>query len=391
MREHVPLSTARLSAYAAVGAELSLLSDRRLGEAVAAAPVLGSGMGGRRTEMEVAGTPVFIKRVPLTDIELRSEHVRSTANLFGLPLHYQYGVGSAGFGAWRELAAHVMTSAWVLRNEFAGFPLMYHWRVLPDRPPADFADEFGGMEGAVAHWEGSPAVRQRLAAIGKSSSSLVLFLEHVPRTLAGWLGATREAVGPDPAGDSPYLWVEDALARGTEFMSSRGLVHFDAHFANLLTDGRQVYFADFGLALSRHYELSPQEAAFLDDHLVYDRCYAPWHLLRHHLPPTVLGDTELGTFLREWIAGRRPDDVPPAITAIIDRHASSAAVMDDFAHRLITKTKRTPFPTAEIRRTLGESSAPQPSGPLRPSAYSPGGTRTKPSVQPSSSSSQASK
>lgn len=166
-----PLLAARVSAHATVGAQLSLLSDRRLGDAVAAAPALGSGIGGRRGEMEVAGLPVFVKRVPLTDIESRPEHVRSTANLFELPLYYQYGVGSAGFGAWRELAAHVMTTTWVLKGEFAGFPLMYHWRVLPDRPPADFADEFGGVEGAVAHWEGSPAVRHRLEAIGKSSSA----------------------------------------------------------------------------------------------------------------------------------------------------------------------------------------------------------------------------
>ncbi|MFJ8112353.1 protein kinase family protein [Streptomyces sp. NPDC096132] len=357
MNETEPLPAARVSAYAGVGAQLSLLSDRRLGKAVAAAPALGSGIGGRRAEMEVAGIPVFVKRVPLTDIELRPEYVRSTANLFDLPLFYQYGVGSAGFGAWRELAAHVMTTAWALRSEYAGFPLLYHWRVLPDRPPADFADAFGGIEGAVAHWEGAPAVRQRLEAIGRSSFSLVLFLEHVPQTLAAWLSDTRGAAWTQSGGDSSYRWVEDALLRGTEFMSSRGLVHFDTHFANLLTDGQQVYFADFGLALSRDFELSAQEAAFLADHLVYDRCYAPWHLLRHHLPEAVRGDTEHGTFLRDWIAGRRPDGVPPGIMAIIDRHASHAVVLDDFHRQLVTESKRTPFPAAQIRQALANASA----------------------------------
>jgi hypothetical protein len=56
-----------VSAYAAVGARLSLLSDRGLSDALAAAPALGSGIGGRRAEMEIAGTPVFVKRVPLTE------------------------------------------------------------------------------------------------------------------------------------------------------------------------------------------------------------------------------------------------------------------------------------------------------------------------------------
>lgn len=230
---------ARAAAHTAVGEELSLLSDRALGEMVAAAPELGSGIGGRRAETEVAGVRVFVKRVPLTDVELSSEHVRSTANLFELPLYYQYGVGSAGFGAWRELAAHLTTTDWVLSGEHTGFPLMYHWRVLPDRAPDGFVDEFGGIEGAVAHWEGSSAVRRRLEAIGRSSSSLVLFLEHIPRTLGAWLRAARDGTVTEPDLDASYVWVEDALLRGTEFMSSRGLVHFDTHFANVLTDGRR--------------------------------------------------------------------------------------------------------------------------------------------------------
>ncbi|MEV7344160.1 protein kinase family protein [Streptomyces sp. NPDC093544] len=347
----------RVSAYASVGARLSLLSDRRLADAVTAAKSLGSGIGGRSAEMEVDGIRVFVKRVPLTDIELQPEHVRSTANLFELPLFYQYGVGSAGFGAWRELAAHIMTTGWVLKDEYAGFPLLYHWRVLPDSPPDGFADFLGGVEGAVEHWDGSPAVRRRLEAIGKSSFSLVLFLQHVPRTLGAALGDTRDAARREPGGESPYPWIEDALLRGTEFMSTRGLVHFDTHFDNLLTDGRQVYFADFGLASSRDFELSAEESAFLADHLVYDRSYAPNHLLRHHLPDGVRGTTEHGTFLRRWIEGHRPDSVPPGIAAILDRHAPHAIVLDDFHHRLLTQSKRTPFPAAEVQRALAGTSA----------------------------------
>ncbi|MFI5875050.1 protein kinase family protein [Streptomyces sp. NPDC051445] len=352
--------TARVSAHVAVGTRLSLFSDRRLEDAVAAAPSLGSGMGGRAAQMEVDGIRVFVKRVPLTDLELRPEHVRSTGNVFGLPLFYQYGVGSAGFGAWRELAAHIMTTGWVLNDEYAGFPLLYHWRVLPDSPPVGFVDGLGGVEGAVAHWEGSPAVRRRLEAIGKSSFSLVLFLEHVPRTLAEWLGDARDTASPESGHESPYRRVEKALLRGTEFMSARGLVHFDAHFANVLTDGRQVYFADFGLASSRDFELSAKERAFLVDHLVYDRSYAPNHLLHHHLPEGVRGGTEHGAFLRQWVDGHRPADVPPDIAALIDRHAPHAIVLSDFHHRLLEHSKRTPFPAAEVRRALdGAAGSPE--------------------------------
>jgi hypothetical protein len=70
--------------------------------------------------LEVAGTPVFVRRVPLTDLERRPENVRSTANLFALPVFCQYGLGGPGFGAWRELAVHTMTTNWVLTGEYEG-------------------------------------------------------------------------------------------------------------------------------------------------------------------------------------------------------------------------------------------------------------------------------
>ncbi|MEU7465655.1 MULTISPECIES: protein kinase family protein [Streptomyces] len=356
MHQPDPWHAARLARYGTVATRLSLLSDRRLGEVVAAADPLGSGIGGRSAELDIGGTRVFVKRVPLTDTELRPENLRSTGNLFGLPLFYQYGVGSAGFGAWRELAVHVMTTNWVLGNEYEGFPLMYHWRVLPDSPPEGFADEFGGIDGAVSHWEDSSAVRERLEAISRSSSSLVLFLEHLPQTLGDWLHDYRTAA-PEGGENSPYPWVEQALARGTAFMSSHGLVHFDAHFGNVLTDGRLLYFADFGLALSSGFELSAAEAEFLSDHLAYDRCHTASHLLRHHLPDGLRGGMEHEAFLRDWIVGHRPDGVPGEIAAIIDRCSRAAMIFGEFARRLLTESKRTPFPAAEAGRAWGTAVA----------------------------------
>ncbi|MEU9114103.1 protein kinase family protein [Streptomyces sp. NPDC048483] len=346
---------ARLAAYGNVSGRLALLSDRRLGAAVASAVPLGSGIGGRSARLDVDGTPVFVKRVPLTDLELRPEHVRSTANLFELPLYYQYGVGSAGFSAWRELAAHALTTGWVLGNAYQGFPLMHHWRVLPDTPPEPeaYAGEFGGIDGAVAHWEGSPAVRERLTALGRASSSLVLFLEYVPQTLTAWLDGHR-------AGDAaPYHWAEKELMRGTAFLASQGFVHFDAHFDNILTDGRLLYFADFGLALHSGFELTYTEAEFLTRHLPYDRCHTAGHLL-HHLLRRVFPDAEPDAVLREWLTGRRPDGLPPEAAALLARHAAPAAALRGFRRRLLTESKRTPFPVDEIEGALAVAT---PAGP----------------------------
>lgn len=337
--------SARASAFGAVSARLSLLSDRRLGEAVASATPRGSGVGGRTGEFEVGGTPVFVKRIPLTDLESRPQNVRSTANVFGLPAFYQYGVGSSGFGAWRELAVHAMTTGWVLGGVCADFPLMYHWRVLPDSPPRGFADEFGGIDGAVAHWEGSSAVRERLEAIGRSSASVVVFLEHLPQTLAARLAADREA-GPGDGYGPRYAWAEERVMRTAAFMRSRGLVHFDAHFHNVLTDGRSIRFADFGLALSAEFDLSPTESAFLAAHRAYDSDYLANHLLRHHLPAALRGGREHDVFLRRWIAGDRPEGIAPEIAAVVDRHARTALRVDGFQRRLLHESKRTPYPVS---------------------------------------------
>ncbi|MGA4844917.1 hypothetical protein ACOBQB_00960 [Streptomyces sp. G5(2025)] len=56
-------------------------------------------------------------------------------------------------------------------------------------------------------------------------------------------------------------------------MNACGLLHFDAHFENILTDGRQLFFADYGLAISSRFELAQGEADFFDQHRTYDQCY----------------------------------------------------------------------------------------------------------------------
>ncbi|MGW2343884.1 hypothetical protein [Streptomyces sp. NPDC001661] len=310
----------RHAAHARLSTTLALHDDHRLRDMVGAARSGGAGIGGRSGVLDVDGTPVFVKRVPLTERELRPEHRRSTANLFGLPDFYQYGVGSAGFGAWRELAAHVMTTNWVLSGAHDGFPLTYHWRVLPDAPPDGFMDEFGGIEGSVARWEDSPAVRGRLEELAVARHSLVLFLEYVPDTVAGWLAARGDNV-------AAYRWVLRELGRGIGFLRDQGVVHFDAHFRNLLTDGERILFADFGLALSSRFQLSATERDFLDRHLPsYDSLLTLSLLRRHHLPATA----------------------PDAVRGLLAPHAPALAVFDGFVERLLGDNKRTPYPAEDI-------------------------------------------
>ncbi|MFR9726854.1 protein kinase family protein [Streptomyces sp. MS19] len=323
-----------------VAAELAGLDDGRLDALVRGAEPLGAGIGGRSAALDVAGARVFVKRVPLTDVELEPGNVRSTRNVFGLPLPYHYRVGSCGIGAWRELAVHEMTTAWVLGGAYGGFPLTYHWRVLPDTPPPGFVDEFGGIDGSVAYWGGSPAVRARLEAIAGSRHSLVLFLEHIPHTLAAHLAGQS-----DPA---EWARVEREVLRGADFMADRGLVHFDAHFENVLTDGGAVYFADYGLALSDRFELAPDERAFLADHLGYDRATAASQLLRHPVVKGVSTLQEQGAFLDRWAAGDRPPGTAPEVAAMIDRHLGPVRALGDFCLRQLADSPWVPYPAADI-------------------------------------------
>src|SRR5215216_5322226 len=74
---------------------IELLSDSRLLEVGHAAVGLPQSAG-----------IAFVKLLPITTLELASQDRRTTANMFRLPAHYQYRIGSCGFGAWREPEVH---------------------------------------------------------------------------------------------------------------------------------------------------------------------------------------------------------------------------------------------------------------------------------------------
>jgi hypothetical protein len=338
---------ARLATHGAVSTALALYSDRALGELVDTAVPIGSGIGGKSALLTVAGTPVFVKRVPLTDLEQRPEHLRSTANMFELPTFCHYGIGGPGFGVWRELAVHTMTTDWVLAGEHEGFPLTYHWRVLPDSTP--LPEELADVERTVAYWGGGSQVRCRIKALEQSSASIALFLEYIPQNLHNWLGALVESGSEDT--DRACAMVERELESGISFMNARGLLHFDAHFENLLTDGRRLYFADYGLALSARFELSPDEADFFARHETYDRCYATNHMV-NWLVVALYGckRDERVARVHAFAQGERPTGIPDAAAAIIAQHAPLAAVMSDFLRDLQRRSRQTPYPLEEIRR-----------------------------------------
>jgi hypothetical protein len=338
-----------------VSTALARLGDHRLGALVAGARTLGSGVGGACALIEIAGAPVFVKRIPLTDLERAPGNVMSTANLFGLPMFCHYGVvalPAAGFGAWRELAANTMTTNWVLAGQTEAFPLMYHWRVLPGAPPP--AGEHADVDQVVAYWDGSAAVGRRLHALARASASLVLFLEHIPQTLSAWL-AGRLAAGPG-AVTAACAMVHRRLRDDVAFMNGNGLLHFDAHFRNILTDGHRLYLADLGLAGSPRFDLTDVERGFLARNASHDAGYAVRELL-NWIAANVAGiavTSERHDYLRRCAEGAPPTGVPGPLAELISRHAPAAAVMNDFYWKFFGESRTTPYPGRAVASAIGE-------------------------------------
>lgn len=339
---------------------LALLSDRRLGELLDTATPLGSGIGGTTWCLEVEATPVFVKRIPLADLELWPDHYRSTVNVFGMPVWAHYGVGSVGFGAWRELAAHVMTSDWAMAGQCEHFLLLHHWRVLATGAPRPLtAQRRAELERNVAFWHDDPGVRRRLEGIAGSSVDLVLFLEFVPHTVRNWLDG-RAAAGPDEA-DAACALVERQLLALTRFMGIRGMQHFDTHFGNLLTDGARLYLTDFGLACSSRFELSGLEQRFLAEHAWHDGCFAVTRLVAWVV--TTLGQPgrvwphsrARSDFVRRCAEGEPVPGLPPGAAEIVRRYGPVAAVVEDFYATLYHDDRTTPYPRDEIDRACARA------------------------------------
>jgi hypothetical protein len=316
--------TARRARHERLGAFLASRSDVELAALMEAGRAGSVGVGGGSVVLDVDAVPVFAKRIPLTDRELA--HPRSTANLFDLPLFCQYGIGGPGFNAWRELAANMIVTEGVLAGETESFPLLYHWRLLPGRPPV--AAEHADIDVTVAALDGRPAVRGRLEALAGASCSLVLFCEHIPCPLLRWLRK-------DPAGKAGT--VEQQLSHIVHFLRGRALLHMDGHFGNMVTDGEWIYLTDFGLATSPRFELSAAERDFAQRNVTHDTGYAAMQLVNWLVTavcgvavPASGGPVARNQYVTRCADGHVPDDVPPAVAAILTRHAPAAARMNSF-------------------------------------------------------------
>lgn len=243
---------------------------------------------GRNQVMDVEGERVFVKRIPVTDREMRN--ARSTRNLHQLPLYYNYGVGSAGFGAFRELLTHVKTTNWVLDGAAENFPLTYHQRIVPYTGKARARPE-EQLERYVRYWNGSKRVGRYIDDRDHAGFEAIVFLEHIPQPLGSWLAKHEEKI--------PHALEE--MRRTVAFLRANDVIHFDAHAGNMMTDGERTYLGDYGLVLDLDFELNEKERRFFREHSHYD-------------------DAELAINLAYHLDGRLRSLSPSKRTAILERY-----------------------------------------------------------------------
>ena len=89
---------------------------------------------------------------------------------------------------------------------------------------------------------------------------VALFLEYVPHVLGAWIPKNMDQL------DSVLGQMEKTIT----FLRENGIIHFDCHHGNILSDGEKIYVADFGLVLDKNFNLSKRERDFFRQNTHYD-------------------------------------------------------------------------------------------------------------------------
>lgn len=350
----------RVDRYLRVAGVLEAMSDASLLTGPRHAGTGAAGIGGRSWTMTIDGVPVFVKLLPLTDRE-RDAGPGDTSNLFALPPWYQYGVGegSAGFNVWREVAAHRIVSGGVLGGEYSPFPILYHWREVSgpldggeERAPADVIDR------AVRFWGGSPAVERRLKERRDSRAGVALCLEYVPDTLHDrlprWLAAGQAEA------ERAIRRVEMQLFGAIAALRAAGMSHFDAHSRNILTDGRRLRLADFGLATAARFQLDEAERRFLRRTSDHDLAYCVAELV-NAIVGALIGPAsvrERHDYVRRCADTGHAAGLGGGPAHTVVRYAETAAIVNDFYWRLHAGDVAADFPAPAIGGALQRADLP---------------------------------
>lgn len=345
----------RTEKYTLVSNALTCLSNQQLQQILSSGKEMYTGIGGTSVQIEIENISVFVKKVPITELELKSDNFMSTANIFKLPMCYQYGIGSAGFSAWRELAAHIMTTNWVISGKCPNFPILYSWRIIPNYSSKTDLSYWESTEKYLAYWENNKSIKERIHALNSSSTSVLLFLEHFPKNLHQYLKEVLSSSIAELDSIKHLKRITKSFETVLKFMHEKGFLHMDAHFHNILADEDDIYLSDFGLALSEQFDLSMTEHNFLKYHEHYDRCSYSINLL-HGVLTTYGGKEHWDKTLNDYLSNKLSIKLPEKINEILYKNAPIAEKMHAF-YKQIQKDKSTPYPSNHLNEMFINSAA----------------------------------
>lgn len=198
----------------------------------------------------------------------------------------------------------------------------------------------------VKYWNNLSAVGNRLKLMNQATSSIVVFSEYFPQTLHSFL--MQKAKEEKHEFDKVVKIAERDLQEAAQFMADHGMLHFDAHSENIMTDGHRLYFADFGLATSSLFDLSAEEKAFFAEHQNYDQIYVQADLVFNILESLQFDEQAAIAQLQKYVDGCTTMIHSPYITSILRKYIRAALLFDEFTTNLRKKSKLTPYPAAEI-------------------------------------------
>ena len=222
--------------------------------------------------IDLFGVKIFVKRIPITKNELIN---MSTRNIYQLPMFYQYGIGSLGFGVLRELKSAKMASKYVLRRQCLNFPLLYHYRII--KKIGITSNHKNDLKKHSKFWGENFRITSLLHDKSNAEDYLYIFMEYFPNNIKEWI---IEQSLQGNLQDTVEIIVKK-IKKISNFLKSQKFLHMDSHIFNILTDGHTIYYADFGLAIHESFQLSNKEKKFLNHHISkdYDKKNAIYSLL----------------------------------------------------------------------------------------------------------------
>ena len=147
----------------------------------------------------------------------------------------------------------------MLAGEIDNFPLLYHYRIL-ERTSSYKAIEPEKHKRYVEYWNGNQNIGTYTNERRNAPYEIALFLEHIPGNFRNWL---KENIDQTEA-------AINELKNTVSFLQNKGIIHFDVHFGNIVTDGTHPYLCDFGLVVDPAFDLTDVERTFLENHTHYD-------------------------------------------------------------------------------------------------------------------------